>query len=427
MTDEKPISDKSTNSDSPEPKEPIDFSGLMKPATETEDDGIIELTEEVQMSSESENEATEIRYKEETAAEDEGDAIGFPDDFTMKAEDEQEWIQMPKEISLDASQEDEEEDDAFFSLTDETAIDSEERGNIADAQEAISFEEDKDDDFFSLTDENAIEPEDHKQLLKSIDESVPDLDDLEEDDESPVKLTDESGLGLDDDGIVDITEFEEQLFPEDQETMDLDIPEAQTAEDDEEYLELIEVEEESTADNEDVVDFDATEDDMENAEIDNFFRKSFDEDIDFNQNVENEVAESLGMELGSEIDMSEDLPEDENRDFKFDGNAVTTKKEELDTILFDDSASTTTAVSGDEEIRERDKNLPEDAEKNAGVTELGTLSAQQIEGAVERFIQQNYSEKIESLITQVIEKAVSKEIEKLKDRLLNDLSNNENE
>jgi hypothetical protein len=424
MTDEKPIFVKSTNSDSPEPKEPIDFSGLMKPATETEDDGIIELTEEVQMSSESENEATEIRDKEETAAEDEGDAIEFPDDFTMKAEDEQEGIQMPKEISLDASQEDEEEDDAFFSLTDETAIDSEERGDIADAQEAISFEEDKDDDFFSLTDENAIEPEDHKQLLKSIEESVPDL---EEEDESPVRLTDETGLGLDDDGIVDITEFEEQLFPEDQETMDLDIPEAQTAEDDEEFLELIEVEEESTADDEDVVDFDANEDDMENAEIDNFFRKSFDEDIDFNQNVENEVAESLGMELGSEIDMSEDLPEDENRDFKFDGNAVKTKKEELDTILFDDSASTTTAVSGDEETRERDKNLPEDAEKNTGVTELGTLSAQQIEGAVKRFIQQNYSEKIESLITQVIEKAVSKEIEKLKDRLLNDLSNNENE
>jgi hypothetical protein len=63
MTDEKPIFDKFTNSDSPEPKEPIDFSGLMKPATDTEDDGIIELTEEVQMSSESENEATEIRRK----------------------------------------------------------------------------------------------------------------------------------------------------------------------------------------------------------------------------------------------------------------------------------------------------------------------------------------------------------------------------
>ena len=143
MTDDKPIFDKSTNSDSTEPKEPIDFSGLMKPATETEDDGIIELTEEVQMSSGSENEATQIRDKEETAAEDEGDAIEFPDDFTMKAEDEQEGIQMPKEISLDPAQEDEKEDETFFSLTDETAIDSEERGDIADAQEAISFEEDK--------------------------------------------------------------------------------------------------------------------------------------------------------------------------------------------------------------------------------------------------------------------------------------------
>ncbi|MBW2412795.1 MAG: hypothetical protein JRF72_23605, partial [Deltaproteobacteria bacterium] len=56
------------------------------------------------------------------------------------------------------------------------------------------------------------------------------------------------------------------------------------------------------------------------------------------------------------------------------------------------------------------------------MADLGTISARQIEDAVERLIQSNYSEKIESIIVNVIEKAVSREIQKLKDALLDDIS-----
>ena len=59
------------------------------------------------------------------------------------------------------------------------------------------------------------------------------------------------------------------------------------------------------------------------------------------------------------------------------------------------------------------------------MVDLGIISSRQIEEAVERLIQNNYSDKIESIIVNVIEKAVSKEIEKLKDALLKDISDTE--
>ena len=56
------------------------------------------------------------------------------------------------------------------------------------------------------------------------------------------------------------------------------------------------------------------------------------------------------------------------------------------------------------------------------MADLGTISSRQIEEAVERLIQNNYADKIESLIVNTIEKAVSKEIQTLKDTLLKDIS-----
>ena len=51
---------------------------------------------------------------------------------------------------------------------------------------------------------------------------------------------------------------------------------------------------------------------------------------------------------------------------------------------------------------------------------LAGASQEQIEQSIERIIQQNFSDKIESLVTETIEKAVSKEIDRLKNVLLDD-------
>jgi pilus assembly protein FimV len=55
---------------------------------------------------------------------------------------------------------------------------------------------------------------------------------------------------------------------------------------------------------------------------------------------------------------------------------------------------------------------------------LAGASQEQIEQSIERIIQQNFSDKIESLVTETIEKAVSKEIDRLKNILLDDGSDN---
>ena len=124
------------------------------------------------------------------------------------------------------------------------------------------------------------------------------------------------------------------------------------------------------------------------------------------------------MDFGSAVDLSEDESEEDDIDFKLDTDLITDKKEELGTILFDNSMAETPDETDDMDIPPADETLPEEAH----ATDLGTISSRQIEDAVERLIQNNYSEKIESIIVNVIEKAVSKEIQKLKDALLDDIS-----
>ena len=216
------------------------------------------------------------------------------------------------------------------------------------------------------------------------------------------------------------------------------------------------------------VDFSNETDETEDEEINRFFSDPFDEDgeeIEFDQNVENEVAESLGMDADSDeeitatqaevakslginlntdmhmdddeletadsfemdfkpdIDSSEDEPEDETSDFKLDTDIIAGKKEELGTILSDDDDDIATTALGI--LTHDDEAEPEDSEAEAEAADIGTISSRQIEEAVERLIKNNYADKIESIIVSVIEQAVSKEIEKLKDALLRDISDSD--
>ena len=140
-------------------------------------------------------------------------------------------------------------------------------------------------------------------------------------------------------------------------------------------------------------------------------------DVDMDAD-EDETDESPEMDFGAAVDMSEDESEEDDIDFKLDTDIITDKKEELGTILFDNSMAETPDDTDDMDIPPADETLPEEAH----AVDLGTISSSQIEDAVERLIQNNYSEKIESIIVNVIEKAVSREIQKLKDTLLDDIS-----
>jgi hypothetical protein len=140
---------------------------------------------------------------------------------------------------------------------------------------------------------------------------------------------------------------------------------------------------------------------------------------DLDMDTDDEEADGpLDMGFDSAIDMTEDESEDESIDFKLDTDIITDKKEELGEILFDDAAMESPQVMEDDGSDRSADDLSEESE----AADLGTISSRQIEDAVERLIQNNYSEKIESIIVNVIEKAVSREIQKLKDALLDDIS-----
>jgi hypothetical protein len=433
MTEEKDRFEKSPKSDSTEPEEPIDISGLMNSDDEDDDDGIIELKDEVTPPSKSDDEIIAPKTEAQEAGEEDDDLIELTDHVSMEDDAAEGEIKLPKDEPVDFEIEDKETEEDLFTLTDDAMVETGDDEDLSLSEEEISLQDKEDEELFSLSDDMPFEAEDDDDdmsfeaedddgLLKPIDESGLDL----EEEESPISLVGATDNDQRDDEIIEITEFDDQIPTEDQDKFDLADNDDQTDSDEEDFLELLDVEEESPEEDEDHIDFDAAEDEMDDAEIENFFSESFDEEkeeIEFDQKVEDEVAESLGMDLESDLEMTEDTT-DEDIDFKFDTEVITDKKDELDTILFE-STSAASVIGTDEETPEADEPPIEDVEETAEVADLGTISNQQIEDAIERLIQQNYSEKIEAIIVQVIEKAVSNEIEKLKDMLFKDITDNE--
>jgi hypothetical protein len=122
-------------------------------------------------------------------------------------------------------------------------------------------------------------------------------------------------------------------------------------------------------------------------------------------------------------------------------NEISQKIDRLETTFFDESEAeakldededdeseaeigeavvSETGVGTDESNIEIPDAEPTEPAADNALTALAGASQEQIEKSVERIIQQNLSDKIESMVRQTIEKAVSKEIERLKNVLLED-------
>lgn len=485
MSDEKRPPDKSEKPDSP--KEPIDFSGLMN-FDEEDDDDIIELTDEVTTPQPSGKENID---EEEVDIDDEedDDVIPLTQEIDSLDDTDEEEVELPRDLDWDDTllEDDETEettDEGLFTLTDDMAIETEENADLEASRPDTAAGLDTEEDMFELSDDLEIMSAGEDQLLKPID-AGPD------DDDSNVSLTDEAEIEAPDSDIIEIDEFDEQFPAENFDTADSIPAEEDLDSDEDEFLELIDVEEEGMYDDDEeedeeengavidlvaakevreeedepdeefedeLIDFGVEEEEMEDAEIESFFSEPFDEkdeEIEFDQGLEDEVAESLGIDLDSDMDMSPeeseiakslgmnlgpglemdedtdeadqppgmdfgaavDMPEEEYEeetiDFNADTDIITDEQEEPGTILFDHSVAEEPPEAVDGDIARADETETAD---------LGTISSRQIEDAIERLIQNNYAEKIESIIVNVIEKAVSKEIQKLKDALLDDIS-----
>ena len=237
--------------------------------------------------------------------------------------------------------------------------------------------------------------------------------------------------------VMEITEFDDILAEDDNEMITLTEDHAES-EPEEEFLELIEVEEDSSQEaaddkiEEEIIQFDEPQEDIENIELENFINDSLNEEIQIGDELEDDLINSLGIEAGSELNLADKTTETEEFNFNIDTSEISEKIDQLDTIFFDETQSETEDDDGtaaedensDAETENEDHPITdmESLEQPSSDVELSDLkiNPNQIEQSIERFIEQNYSGKIESMISAIIEKAVAKEISRLKNVLLQD-------
>ena len=239
--------------------------------------------------------------------------------------------------------------------------------------------------------------------------------------------------------VMEITEFDDIVSEDDNEMITL-IEDREESEPEEEFLELIELEEDSLPEaadekiEEEIIQFDDPRADVEDAELENFINDSLNEEIQIGEELEDDLISSLGIEAGPEISLTDQTSATEEFNFNVNTSEISEKIEQLDNIFFDDIQSETeyddeTASDNEdsdseienEDIRITDVDSLEQPPSEIPPSSLG-VNPDQIEQSIEQFIEQNYSEKIETMITAIIEKAVAKEINRLKNVLLEDNS-----
>jgi len=381
------------------------------------------------------------------------------DDNEKSVPEEKKSSSPDKKLHLDLSQAltmDSDDDDDIIELKDEIPFPPKEEESEIDLHEP-SIVESLDDE---ANDETALDlnPLDLESAEPQND--IPQVDKLtfeeEEEDESlddeeirPLVVENPLETGGSDD-VIEITEFDDILSEDVNEMVTL-ADEGEELDSEEEFLELIDVEEDSLpgeADDEDaeiedeIIQFDGLKTEVEDVELEDFINDSLNEEIRIDDDLEDELTNSLGVAAGSEMSMPEETPEEEDLDFNIDSEEISEKIDQIDTIFFDETTSHTDladeppsdtvlfedivsdSVDPHPEMENADEpptdaDIPEELPHEIGVA---NLSPGQIEESIERVIQQNFSEKIESMVAEVIEKAVSKEIDRLKNILLDENS-----
>lgn len=403
----------------PDKKLRLDLSEAMPHGFDEDDDEIIELKDEVNITPEKAE--TENEYFEES---DEPDT-------------ESELPAVENIIDLDA-------------LEDEDS----ELENVIRMSEDLAFDEENEDtkDLPPVGKEPLLKADDHDEV-----DEISEFDDiLSEDTNEMVTLSE----------ISEVLDIEEE--DEDDEFLEL----IDVEENDETELQAVE---------EDVIKFDEPGADIEDVELKDLIDDSLNEEVQINESFEDDLVSTLSDEAGKDLDLAQQTPAEEEFDFSMDSSEISKKIDQLDTIFFDDTEAEAELDENDEldeEANETQEPLFEDIEDEideeesepieplfediedeideeesepleslfediedeidevetervtvsgdestdvphaVGGTTASGVSQDQIEETIEQIIERKYSGKIESLVTQIIEKAVKKEIQRLKQILL---------
>jgi hypothetical protein len=379
------------------------------------------------------------------------------DDNEKSVPEEKKSSPPDKKLHLDLSQAlttDSDDDDDIIELKDEIPFPPKEEESEIDLR-GPSIAESLDDE---ANDESVLDLHPLDLETAEPENDFPQVDKLtfEEEDESlddeeirPFVIENQIETGGSDE-VIEITEFDDILSEDVNEMVTL-ADEGEELDSEEEFLELIDVEEDSLleeADDEDaeiedeIIQFDGLKAEVEDVELEDFINDSLNDEIRIDDDLEDELTNSLGVEAGSEMSMSEETLEEEDLDFNIEPEEISNKIDQVDTIFFDETTAPTDlvdeppadavlfedivsdSVDPHPEMENADEpptdvDTPEELPHEIGVA---NLAPEQIEESIERVIQQNFSEKIESMVAEVIEKAVSKEIDRLKNILLDDNS-----
>ena len=384
------------------------------------------------------------------------------DDNEKSVPDEKKSSTPDKELHLDLSQaltSDSDDNDDIIELKDEIPlppIEEEFEIDPHDPSTADSSEDESDEDTsldLKAFDMEAAELENdiHQAdnlIFEEEDESL-ENEGLDEEEIKPLVI--ENPLETDgSDEVIEITEFDDILSDDVNDMITL-ADESEELDSEEEFLELIDVEEDSLSEEADdehaeiedeIIQFEGLKAEVDDDELEDFINDSLNEEIRIDDDLEDELTDSLGIEAGSEMRMSDETPEEEDLDFNIDSKEISEKIDQVDTIFFDETTShadfadepPSDAGLFDDIVSDTVDTDPEIEDANEPPTDVDTpaelppaigvanLAPEQIEASIERVIQQNFSEKIESMVAEVIEKAVSKEIDRLKNMLLDDNS-----
>ena len=430
--------------------DPTAVSNRAEPLTE-KDDKVFDSEEEIKLEYKSDEDEYDTFDLNDMKTMEELETITMADEDPDETVDED--ILFDPVASLDLSSVEDEKiiamnDDPqkspdLMAFDDEETLEFEESDDLPDLTDELEFEFPEDSDSMPEDDEQAAaedlaattleeirelaekealpDVEDDMDLEFEDDEGSPgidDLDDLEPEDEIlPLEVLDDSAIEEEDD-IIEITEFDEHFAEEDEKEFEragvLDASDP----DEDDFLELIEVEEDDPAVNGEVLDFNNSDEQINDDEIDNFFRETMEDEPVF-ENEEIESAEKTTA-LSTDMAMPTALPADGNEefDFRFGSSEISDQVDRLDSFLSEDPATDPDVAllpeepPAENETAEDVRSAVEDASESLPVT------PDQIDSILERVIKDKLGGNIEAIIYEVIEKAVSKEIDRLKGALL---------
>jgi len=321
------------------------------------------------------------------------------------------------------------ESDDLPDLTDELEMEfTEDTGIMAEDDEQSKAEDlaaKTLEEIRELAEEDALPGIDDDMVLEFEDKEgspgIDDLNDLETEDEIlPLDVLDDSAIEEEDD-IIEITEFDEHFAEEDEKEFERAGVWDASDPDEDDFLELIEVEEDNPAVNDEVLEFNNSDEQINDDEIDNFFRETVEDEPVF-ENDEIEPAEETPA-ISTDMAMPSALPADENEefDFRFGSSEISDQVDRLDSFLSKDSATDPDAALLPEEPPAETETAEDVRSAVEFASESLPVTPDQIYSILERVIKDKFDGNIETIIHEVIEKAVSKEIDRLKGTLLDSI------